>query len=198
MSTTATLTATRRAEHRAMVRRITAAWSSASAADLAAGLEWYDTARAACDALAAGTSGRVTTEQAAGVVAALSPRMPWARNLTVAAAVIDAHVDGRPAPAMALRRNLDVACAILDGRQSGPTGRKVSAFARAILGDTAAVVVDVWAARAAGHPMPDGKGLTPRQYDAIAAAYTDAAERLGVAPRDLQAAVWVVVRGSAS
>lgn len=184
--------------HGDMVAAIHGAWSGASASDLAAGRAWYSEARSTAEALAAGTDGRVTVSQAAGVIAALSPRQFWARNVRLAALVVDAHVLDAPMPGGVFRRQLDTACAILDGRQTGPTGPKVSAFFRAILGDPGAVVVDVWAARAAGVAMPDGTTLSPAQYRRIAAAYTEAAAGLDVEPRDLQAAVWVATRGRAA
>lgn len=185
-------------EHGAMVAAIRGRWAEASADDLAAGLRWYSEAHATAEALAAGTSGAVTVEQAAGVIAALSPRVQWARNVALAALVVEAHTLGARMPGGVFRRQLSTACAILDGRQAGPTGPKVSAFHRAIMGDRSAVVVDVWAARAAGVPMPQGRTLNRTQYRAIEAAYREAAEALAVDPRDLQAAVWVSVRGRAS
>jgi hypothetical protein len=182
-----------------MVRSIRRAWDAASADDLAAGLSWYATANGTARALAAGTDGRVSLEQAAGVIAALSPRMQWGRNVRLAALVVDAHGLNLPMPGGVFRRQLDTACAILDGRLDGPTGPKVSAFYRAILGDHDAVVVDVWAARAAGLDMPDGTTISPAQYRRIAAAYRSAAAAIGtVSPRDLQAAVWVATRGRAA
>jgi hypothetical protein len=58
------------------------------------------------------------------------------------------------------------------------------------------VTVDVWAARAAyGEWMPAWpEGHT---YTRLARAYTAAADALGETPRDVQAAVWIHVRGAA-
>jgi hypothetical protein len=185
-------------EHATMVASIRHAWDSATAADLEAGLGWYGEAHGVAAALAAGTDGRVSTEQAAGVIAALSPRQTWQRNIRLAALVVDAWSLGVAMPGGVFARQLATAVAILEGRQAGPTGPKVSAFHRAILGDTSAVVVDVWAARAAGIAMPHGTSLTPANYRRIEAAYREAADALGVAPRDLQAATWVATRGGAA
>lgn len=187
------MTSSRLPTDTAMRRAIRRVWDGATAADLAAGLRWYEDAADTARALAAGTDGRVTFEQAAGVIAALSPRQTWARNVIAAAAMID----GDPAPRGVFGRQAATARAILAGTLAGPTGPKVSAFHRAIMGDAAAVVVDVWAARAAGVAMPEGAGLTAAQYRRIAAAYTAVADRLGVDARDLQAAVWVAIRGGA-
>ncbi len=185
-------------DHGDMVADIRATWERATAADLAAGLAWYTEAHGVAVALAAGTDGRVSTEAAAGVIAALSPRQFWARNVRLAALVIDAWTLGLDMPRGVFARQLDTAVRILRGEQAGPSGPKVSAFHRAIMGDPLAVVVDVWAARVAGIAMPNGTTLSPAQYRRIAAAYTEAAEALGVAPRDLQAATWIVARGRAA
>lgn len=184
--------------HAAMVQRLVAQWHAATAAEHAAGLAWYADAEAAAIALAAGTDGAISPATAAGVIAALSPRMPWARNLRLAADVIDAHVSGRPAPGGAMAVNLAAAARVLAGEPGAIRAPKTAAFAANLAGDTRAVTVDVWAVRAAtGHRMPDGMGIGPRQYAEIAAAYTEAAERVGIEPRDLQATIWVAIRGRA-
>ena len=186
-------------DHATMVRRLVAAYRGASAADADAGRRWYADAEAAAIALAAGTDGRVDRETAAGVIAAFSPRMPWARNLRVAAACVDAHVAGRPMPRMAMGASHRAAERVLAHEPGALRAPKVRAFAANLTGDTRAVTVDVWAVRAAtGDPMPDGRQITPAQYRRIAAAYTEAAERVGIEPRDLQAVVWVSIRGRAS
>jgi hypothetical protein len=192
------MTEARLPEHGDMVRNVTAAWHGASAEDLAAGLRWYDEAHATAAALAAGTDGRVSVDCAAAVIAALSPRQHWDRNVRLAALVTDAWTLGLDMPGGAFRRQLDTAVDILEGRRAGPSGPKVAAFHRAIMGDPSAVVIDVWAARAAGIDMPNGTTMSERRYHAVAAAYREAADTLGVAPRDLQAAVWVATRGRAS
>lgn len=180
-----------------MVRRLVAAYHGASAADHAAGARWYADAEAAARALAAGTDGAITTDTAAGIIAALSPRMPWARNLRLAAEAVDQHMSGRPITLGAMGTSIANVERVLRGESL--RAPKIRAFAANIAGDTAAVTVDVWAARAAtGDPMPDGSNITPAQYRRIAAAYTEAAERVGITPRDLQATVWVAIRGSAS
>lgn len=180
-------------QHTAMVRRIVAVWRGATAADLAAGLDWYAEAHATAAALAAGT-GTVTTAEAAGVIAALSPRAQWRVNVAWATRMVNAYATGGDMPAVSTTNNRATAWAILAGTLDGPRGIKTAAFMRAIMGDVSAVVVDVWAARAAGI----GHNFGPAEYRRIAAAYTEAADRLGVAPRDLQAAVWVAVRGGAA
>lgn len=74
-------------------------------------------------------------------------------------------------------------------------GPKVSAFYRALMGDKNAVVLDRWAARAAGFPVSDEKHdlpVTVRRE--MAAAYAEAAEACRESVRDFQAIVWIVKR----
>jgi hypothetical protein len=75
-------------------------------------------------------------------------------------------------------------------------GEKTRAFYANILGDQNAVAVDVWAARAA-EGYRDKRAPKGKRYAAIADAYRDAADHRGLSPRDLQACVWVSIRGRA-
>jgi hypothetical protein len=73
------------------------------------------------------------------------------------------------------------------------SGLKVSAFYRAIQGDTNALVLDRWALYAAGHAQRNGS--VPRAvWREIDAAYRAAAARCGETVRAFQAIVWIVVR----
>lgn len=75
-------------------------------------------------------------------------------------------------------------------------GPKVRAFFANITGDHDSVTVDVWAARAAEDTRIDNSPSGAR-YAAIARAYQLAAVKRGVSPREMQAAVWVHIRGAA-
>lgn len=181
-----------------MVGRILAYYDAASAADLAAGLDWYARAEREACALAAGTP--LSPYQCAGVIAALSPRVTWATNLAAAAAMVSAAARDLPEPVVAgLSANRTKAWRIAHGEDPDTVlgGPKVRAFHANITGDHDAVTVDVWAARAAeGHR--DERAPTGRRYAAIADAYREAAARRGVAPRTMQATVWTYVRGHAT
>jgi hypothetical protein len=74
-------------------------------------------------------------------------------------------------------------------------GLKTNAFARAIAGDTDAVVIDVWMMRAAGMET-DSPNKT--QYNAIADSVREVAAEFGITPRTAQALIWIIVRGSAA
>jgi len=184
-------------ESAAWQRRIRRAYESATIAERAAGLEWYATANAAADDIA--NAYGIDRRAAAGIIAALSPRMQWAANLRAAHAVAAAaHSGAAHPPRVGMTGNTDKAWRIANGADPVDVlrGPKVTAFFANIVGDLRSVTVDVWAARAAygrdDAPVPAG-----RRYARLADAYRRTADRLGVPPRDLQAAVWVHVRGAA-
>lgn len=176
-----------------MRRRILAAYGEATAADQAAGLEWY---RRAYDAAATILPDDPT--RAAGVIAALSPRCQWRTNVVWAAAVIEAAERGDATPPNVHTRAMRAqAWRIANGEAALDVlgGPKVRAFFANITGDLDSVTVDVWAARAAtGRTLPAVQGRT---YALIARAYREAAALLEIPARDVQAAVWVHVRGAA-
>ena len=75
------------------------------------------------------------------------------------------------------------------------TGPKCSAFYKAIMGDVDSLVLDRWAARAAG--ADNGRGdIGRRQRRLLDAAYREAAEICGETVRAFQAIVWIVTRES--
>lgn len=172
-----------------ITRRILATFDRATASDLESGARWYDVANSLAVSLV-GTSEVDSLDRAACLIAALSPRTDWARN--VAGAVAMAHGD---APHGCIGTNVDRAVNVLaatdphDGLGNGP---KVKAFARNIAGDVESVTVDVWACRVADldETLLSRKGA----YDAVAHAYRLAARRRGVDPATMQATTWVVAR----
>lgn len=170
-----------------VVRRILATWDRASKSDVESGARWYDEAGDLATRLAAEHGHDVET--VAGVIAALSPRTPWSRNVAGAVALL---ADPTDPPTYLISRNVATAQAILTGEIDGPTGPKTSAFARNIAGDRETVTVDVWACRVASL---DEDALSRKgAYDAVAHAYRLAARRRGVDPATMQATTWVVAR----
>ena len=176
--------------HETIVKRILRTFDAATATDLESGARWYDEAGQLASDLAAGD---VTRNHAAAVIAQLSPRTTWARNVATATALIREGRDAaRALGAMgALLDRAEIALSSDDpiGTINGP---KTGSFARNIAGDREAVTVDVWAARVADldETLLGRKGA----YDAVAHAYRVAARRRGVDPATMQATTWVVAR----
>lgn len=195
-----------------MVRRITREYRRSTAAHRAAGMGWYAEAWRVAGEIAAAVAGsaweRMSPAQrhalqltVAGVIAALSPRCQWSTNVVWARAVMHAAWNALPCPAVHTTAMRAHAWRIANGEAPLDVlnGPKVRAFWSNITGDTDAVTVDVWAARAAtglsGRDAERAIG-TPARYRAVADAYRRAAVILGVTPRECQAAVWVSVRGT--
>lgn len=172
----------------ALTRRVLKAWDSATASDIEAGAVWYRDAQI----LAADLAGESVfdVEETAGIIAALSPRTFWSRNVVAAVAAIH----GEEKPSGIIGRNWDTAMRIVEGESVDNVvkGPKTRAFAANIAGDTSRVTVDIWALRAVGldESALNRKGI----YDAIEAAYVRAATMLGVEPATCQATAWVVTR----
>lgn len=154
------------------------------------GRRWYPDALAKCEAIGAGL---VPVPVVARVMSILSPRVRWDWCVRWTQQIVGAHLASEVLPAVSTVRNRTRAWSELNGvpALSGP---KVSAFTRAILGDTDAVVIDSWTLRSVGL-SPKAK-VTPHRQRWISAAYIEAAEIVEETPRDLQAIVWCAIRGS--
>lgn len=173
-----------------MVSLINGHYLSATPAQCKAGFDWYRDAQATtrCMSDSTGHSRAVC----AGVIAALSPRNRWANNVSQAWDMLEGQeIKG-------LGVSIRKAERIIAGEPIGLVlgkGWKTAAFFANISGDESLVTVDVWAARAVGCGGVDLSN--ERNYDVIADAYRLAASRYGITPAQMQATVWVVVRGSA-
>ncbi len=177
-----------------MVKRILNAFDNASASDMAEGARWYSTARLTAAALAAGT--KIGVGHAAGVIAALSPRVRWSTNVEAASTLISAAGRTVVAPSVAgYSRNRDKAWAIANGGSPWEIlgGPKVRSFFANIMGDDNAVTIDVWAARAA-EGVSNKRAPSGRRYTDLADAYRMAASARDVSPMVMQATVWVYIR----
>ncbi len=168
----------------------------ATPAEIESGYAWYPLARAISEEIAG------DAEIGAGVIAALSPRMPWDRNVNLARqACVAGRLDGG-----ALSTNVRKVNAMLGAVPYAPAspadvlgGLKVLSFYANILdsmGD--AVTIDRHAVDIAhGRIMPDslkGKLGNKRLYAFYCDAYREAADILGIPAPELQAITWCAWR----
>lgn len=167
--------------------RYAAIVDQATIADIAAGATWYTEAQTIARELSI-TSG-YSLESTASVIAAFSPRCPWARNVFLATEFLN----GRNVAT--LGNNIRAANRALELGFDALNGAKTNAFARNIAGDLSAVTIDTWMIKAAG--MDNKKGVNKSQYKLLAGIITELAEEHGIAPAQLQALIWIVIRGAA-
>lgn len=185
---------TNMAEYRNMTRNILRVYRAAEAHHVEAGLTWYDMAFTECEKRAWRHDWPVINVVCA--FATLSPRITYRQNLEL----LDALVVGQHKPVGCLSRSWLAASRALGS--ADPLGTfskealKTGNFARAILGDRNAVVVDVWSARAAG--VGESMVRSTRGYHAVAEAYRRGARRVNISARDLQAITWCHARGAAA
>ena len=69
-----------------MIENIISVYNQASPGDISAGLRWYESAKRECSNLA--RRNGIKLGQAIGIVAALSPRVNWGRNVIAAQSFI--------------------------------------------------------------------------------------------------------------
>lgn len=139
----------------------------------------------------------LTRAQCSTIVAILSPNSTWKANQTMALRLLDGdYADSG--------YKFQAAIDVMNDPDHYPSldtpylGQKTLPFALAGLGDTSQVVVDLWMMRAARwkdgqtHDQP-----TTGQYRVIESVVRKLAHRLDKDPAAVQAAVWVLERGSA-
>lgn len=163
-------------------------YGAADADTVRRGRQWYAAARRECRRMAR-EHGRPLS-QVAAVLAITSPDAQLATNLRWTEEILRGE---RTAGRYPTDQAPKVAAA-LSSRRPGQhvTGPKVSAFYRAIMGDEDVLVVDRWAAFAAGSTKDYAPKAAARR--AIEAAYRQAATIVGESVRDFQAIVWIVCR----
>ena len=127
-------------------------------------------------------------EISASVISALSPREKWHSNIAKSIA----FAEGKPI--RGLGANIRRAYYAERLGFAALKGRKTAAFARAVAGDTNAIVIDTWMLKASGCGR---KSVTVKQYDAVALALAIVAKEVGMTPAATQAAIWIVARGAA-
>lgn len=171
-----------------MTENVLEVFNRATNDDHMAGMTWYSSAH-----MIARESGDVL--KGAGVIAALSPRMPWHRNVTLARMAFDAPLTGG-----ALKRSIAAANAIM--HENVPVldilgGLKTRAFFDNIVHPLTSneVTVDTHAIKIAGIDRDSvGKGL----YNEIADAYRAAANIAQISPLEMQAVTWITFRREAN
>jgi hypothetical protein len=160
---------------------------SANLSQMEAAAMWYAEAQEVAEDVAENMG--TTLEIGASIVSAFSPRERWASNVAKALAF------SMNKPVAGLPNNLRMAQNAMVIGFDALKGLKTNAFARAIAGDTNAVVIDVWMMRAANMPTDSpNKG----QYRELSEAVTIVAGEFGISPRTAQALIWIIVRGKAS
>jgi len=166
--------------------------------DIQRGIDWYPSATEYARSISPSDLSR-----GAGVVAVLSPRTPWEKNLEYAAKVIKAVDSGSSIkPSIGgTYLNLEKAWSIAKGAPvisvltSGTRPErwlKVQRFFQNLIGNPDCVTVDVWAARVA-HPECSEQ-IGGNLYLSIEKSYQATAKKVGIKPRDLQAIVWLKER----
>lgn len=175
-------------DYASSIRRV---YGIATPADIATGRDWYPTAARIVDGIATETG--IAPDRVAAMVAALSPRNPWAWNVQDAAAYAVAIARGDTAPPIATTFGANRRAAWRLGTGAGDwrtAALKVRSFVANIGGDPDAVTVDVWALRVATDGA-ESSVKSDRQYRDVADAYRTVAAEIGCTPRDLQAITWV-------
>lgn len=181
-----------------VAENILAVYRQATVAELAEGLDWYsDAHKLAC------TLSPEDPREAAGVIAALSPMMPWDRNQALA---VRAYADNRTASG-ALGGSVAKANRILNGESPEKVlgGKKVRAFYGIIADPSSdAVCVDRHAFDIAVGQVTNNESRQALSrkgiYEAFADAYVSASKTLSeetgmdISASQVQAVTWTVWR----
>jgi hypothetical protein len=185
---------------------ILAVYHLANIADKADGEAWYPVASSVCQTLA--DSYGVSYIQAVGVVAALSPRNRWERNIADAESLIKTYQTDPESAA-----NVKV-CTFGSGKQKALkilalpmltaeemltilNGPKLREFASCIMGDSSEVCIDghaysIWLGDRVALANVPSIGVKLRRQ--IKADYISAAATIGIEPYTLQAVTWCTWR----
>lgn len=178
-----------------LMANIRARFDAATLEERSAGLHWYDAARELAGQLA--TRFHVTVPVAAAAIASHSRNASWKVNVARAAA----QLAGYPSGLGEAIREVAAAMADPDNALDYVVGPKINPFAHNIVGNLDMVATDRWAQRAAFATMDikecsrliNRKGMR----DTMILAYQKVAADVGLAPAEVQAIVWVQIRGSA-
>lgn len=170
---------------------------NATEADYALAQAWYGEAGEFAASLCEYTSWNM--EVSCSVVSAFSPRVTWAHNK------VKAQQYAQGIMPLGLSSHIVAADRCLKEGFKGLRGLKTHNFARAIAGDTSAIVIDVWMARGAklthgvkskyAGQFKNSPSVT--EYRAISGAIESMAKGFNMEPSTLQALLWILIRGKA-
>ncbi len=172
-------------------------YSQANKDQMERGLNWYEDAHTLARALA--KLSNVTVEQAAGVIAALSPACPWERNIMEAQALLAGNED---VSFTTYPANVDKAYRIKNGGKPLDIlgGKKVRSFYALILNpsDPYSVCVDRHAVECITYREwrsdQEKQSFLRSQYDRAADVFRSLAAELDLLPHQVQAITWTVQR----
>jgi hypothetical protein len=188
------------------VRNIKAIHELASAEEIATGLAWYGVAQ--CVAITLADQYSIPANQAIGVIAALSPRNKWSRNLLDAEQLIAAYKAGGSEQALLTKvctfgANKVKAIKILEsGLETLPTaleilsGPKLREFASCIAGlPDCCIDGHAWCIwQGSRVTLADVPAIGVKLRREIKADYAQAAADLGLQAYELQAITWCAWR----
>lgn len=161
--------------------------------DLAEGIAWYVGAGELAANLASGTA--YTPNQIGAVISAMSPRMPWGRNKTVARRIVERHAAGNTdVTGLGLWDNVRLSYRILDGADPATELKnKRLNFWLNIMGREDIATIDSWMCKVIFGRDTDIQAAND-YHDLCSQIIEVAAEVAGIPPRSFQAALWVMVR----
>jgi len=161
--------------------------------------DWYINAHKIADDIA--TLYGIPVFKVVGVIAALSPRNKWYRNIIDTNNLINAVINNLPLPSIATYgRQVKKAIDIINCHNQAEClhhigkGLKTLSFYHNIMLDFDYVTIDIWIARAAGLCKYAPSKV---EYVEIANTIKLIARELNIQPAIVQAGIWVAVRGQA-
>lgn len=190
------------------IQNIISVYNLATVADKRQGESWY--CKALAFALELSKQNGVKLQTIVGVIAALSPRNRWSRNMQDTERMVKVYANGgtyddlMQLKVCTFNTGKEKAARILTGKVSVRSellailkGPKLQEFFNCILGDCEDVCIDghaysVWAGERITVQNTPKIGIKLRRT--IKADYQSAADQLGVAPHVVQAVTWCAWR----
>ena len=163
---------------------------SATPEQIRMAMNWYNDAQSVAEELVYILADReieIEIDKAAAIVSAFSPRQRWSVNVRHAVEFANGITP------KTLGNNVRMAESALREGINALRGQKTNAFAKAIAGDPNAITIDVWMLKAAGLDRNDTNKTI---YSELSKSVTEVAEEFAMTPRDMQALIWIVYRGS--